>query len=225
MVNFLSETEFHRMRLTTYPELMEFLTANKKYNEIVYRNKCDLEKFEPFDFLMHFSEITLQSAIGVYQIDGQKVEKPYTYINPLFYYTLIIRDYEKTHRAIYEYLDKVEEQVRDVVISKFSKNFIYYVNATNQIIFAVSNVLAFVDQYKDLIGNDNHFIEARNCRRILTRLADQMHLQYIKLDMASCGHTTETREVKGNPSMLFCAICKKEIPKIKLLSKVTLPPT
>jgi hypothetical protein len=225
MVNFLSETEFHRMRLTTYPELMEFLTANKKYNEIVYRNKCDLEKFEPFDFLMHFSEITLQSAIGVYQIDGQKVEKPYTYINPLFYYTLIIRDYEKTHRAIYEYLDKVEEQVRDVVISKFSKNFIYYVNATNQIIFAVSNVLAFVNQYKDLIGNDNHFIEARNCRRILTRLADQMHLQYIKLDMASCGHTTETREVKGNPSMLFCAICKKEIPKIKLSSKVTLPPT
>lgn len=225
MVNFLSETEFHRMKLTSYPELMEFLTTNKKYNEIVYRNKCDLEKFDPFDFLLHFSEITLSSTIKVRQIDGQKVEKPYTYINPLFYYTLIIRDYQKTHTAIYEYLDKVEEQVRDVVISKFSKNFIYYVNATNQIIFAVTNVLAFVDKYKDLIGDEHHFIEARNCRRILTRLADQMHLQYIKLEMALCGHTTETREIKGNPSMLFCAVCKKEMPKMKLLSKVTLSPT
>ena len=107
----------------------------------------------------------------------------------------------------------------------FSKNFIYYVNATNQIIFAISNVLAFVDRYKDLIGDDHHFIEARNCRRILTRLGDQMHLQYIKLDMASCGHTTETREIKGKPTLLFCAICKKEIPKMKLPSTITLSST
>ena len=224
MVNFLSETEFHQMKLTTYPDLMEFLNVNKKYNEIIYRNKCDLEKFDPSDFLMYFSEINLSSTITVNHIDGKKVEKPYNYINPLFYYTLIIKDYEQTHAVIYEYLDKIEEQVRDVVIGKFSKNFIYYVNATNQIIFAVSNVLAFVDQYKDLIGDDHHFIEARNCRRILTRLADQMHLQYIKLDMASCEHT-ETREIKGNPSMLFCAICKKEMPKMTLPSKIALSPT
>jgi hypothetical protein len=44
MINFLSETEFHQMKLTTYPDLMEFLNVNKKYNEIIYRNKCDLEK-------------------------------------------------------------------------------------------------------------------------------------------------------------------------------------
>ena len=225
MVNFLCETDFHPMKLKTYTELLNFLTSNKKYNEIIYRNKCDLEKLEPFDFLMYFSEIPLSSTILVNQIDGKKVVKPYTYINPLFYYTLIISDYEKTHTAVYEYLDKVEEQVRDVVIGRFSKNFIYYVNATNQIIFAVSNVLAFVDQYKDLIGDEHHFIEARNCRRILTRLGDQMHLQYIKLDTASCGHTTETREIKGKPTLLFCAICKKEIPKMNLPSNITLSPT
>jgi hypothetical protein len=82
-----------------------------------------------------------------------------------------------------------------------------------------------VDQYKHLIGDDHHFIEARNCRRILTRLGDQMHLQYIKLDMASCGHTTETREVKGRPAVLFCVICNKEVSKMTLPSKVTLSPT
>ena len=225
MVNFLSETEFHQMKLTTYPDLMEFLSVNKKYNEIVYRNKCDLEKFEPLDFLMYFSEIPLSSTIRIHQIDGKKVEKPYKYINPLFYYTLIISDYKQTHTAIYEYLDKVEEQVRDVVIGKFSKNFIYYVNATNQIICAVSNVLAFVDQYKGLIGDEHHFIEARNCRRILTRLGDQMHLQYINLETASCGHTTETREIKGKPSMLFCGVCNKEVSKMRISSKVALSPT
>ena len=70
---------------------------------------------------MYFSEINLSSTISVNHIDGKKVEKPYNYINPLFYYTLIIKDYEQTHTSIYEYLEKVEEQVRDVVIGKFSK--------------------------------------------------------------------------------------------------------
>ena len=221
MVNFLSETEFQRVKLATYPDLMEFLTANKKYNEIIYRSKCDLEAFEPIDFLMHFSSMPTSH---IQHIDGAKVEKPYTYVNPLFYYTLIIRDYEQTHTAVYEYLDKVEEQVRDVVIGKFSKNFLYYVNAVNQIKLAVTNVLAFVDKYKGLVGNDHHFIEARNCRRILTRLGDQMHLQYINLETATCGHTTETREIKGKPTMLFCSICNKEMPKMTISSNVTLSP-
>ena len=84
MVNFLSETDFHTTRLKTYSELMNFLTLNKKYNEIIFRSKCDLETFEPFDFLMHFSEISLYSTILVDQIDGKKIKKPYNYINPLF---------------------------------------------------------------------------------------------------------------------------------------------
>lgn len=224
MVNFLSETEFHQVKLTTYPDLLEFLTANKKYNEIVYRNKCDLEAFDPLDFLMYFTNLPVSATIHIKNVDGVKVDKPYTYVNPLFYYTLIIADYEQTHTAILAYLGKVEEQSL-YTIDSFASNFIYYVNAVNHIHRAVTNVRAFVEHYKGLVGPDHHFNEAKICKRILIHLETQMHYKYIKLETPICDHLMDSRAVDGKPTRLFCAKCKKEVDKMKLPSKLLVSPS
>lgn len=142
----------------------------------------------------------------------------------MFYYTLIIADYEQTHTAILAYLGKVEEQSL-YTIDSFTSNFIYYVNAVNHIHRAVTNVRAFVEHYKDLVGPDHHFNEAKICKRILIHLETQMHYKYIKLETPMCDHLMDSRAVDGKPTRLFCAKCKKEVDKMKLPSKLLVSPS
>jgi len=199
MINFLSETEFHKMRLTNYAELMDFIDSNKRYNEIVYRNKCDLETLTPVDFLIHFNQVMydnkLSSKIKISNIDGKKVFKEYLYVNPLFYYNMII---EEETDDLMEYIDKIEQITNEMDF----KNFFYYLHSANQTYKVVFNLLEFVEKYNK--DKPAYFVQNRNCKRILTKLKDKMHLKQIK--KPDCGHTLNSTVEK-----VYCPICKKNV--------------
>jgi hypothetical protein len=223
IINFLTNTDFHSLKITNMKDLLDFLQTNKKYNELVYKNKCELEQLTPFDFLAHFENenIKLSESISIQNIDGKKVKKDNLYINPLFYYDMIIS--KNNHQDILNYLDKIENQVIHK-LDQFLLNYIYYVHSCNQIYEILINLLDFIETYKNLKSSDEYFIQKRNCQRILTRISTQMHYKNINQDSPVCGHYLETIETK-DPELLFCKICKTNVNKQKINYKIYLSPT
>ena len=167
MVNFLSETDFHKKSIVSLEELIDFISSNTKYNEIVYKNKCDLEKFKPYDFFEHFDQIPLSPKINIQNVDGKKIVKPYTFVNPKFFYNMILSKDNKDE--ISEYIDKISEQVLKK-IDGFTCNFIYYVDAINKIYLTLINLLLFLEKY-------NKDFDTTKCKTLLQHIT----LQYDKL--------------------------------------------
>jgi len=208
MANFLSETEFHPVKLTNFIDLIEFLLSNKKYNEIVYRNKCDLETFKPFDFLMYFSKMTSSKKIVINHIDGMKVFKDHTFVNPLFYYNIISS--KENRNDIFEYINRIEHKVK-YELDELTFNFIYYVDASNRIYHVMNSLLQFLEKY-----NKGYEIEIRNCKRVLATLRDKMHYKKLLIGTPLCGHN---ESIKSN---LFCTVCNRVVETKKLDSKLLL---
>ena len=222
LVNFLTSTDFHPLKIGNLKDLIDFLNMNKKYNELVYRNKCELEQLTPFDFLSHFedSNIKLSNSILIQNIDGKKVKRDYIYINPLFYYDMIISETsEVKNEHILHYIDKIENQIIDK-LDEFLLNYIYYVHASNQILETVTHLLAFIETYKD---PEHYFIQQRNCQRVMTRISTQMNYKNIRQESPICGHYMESVEI-GDSDLLFCKLCKENVPKQKLNYKIYLSP-
>ena len=217
IVNFITETDFYSKKIATFDELSLFLNTNKKYNEIVYKNKCDLESFEPCDYFMYLENLPTSSNITIKNMDGVKVYKDYLYVNPLFYYDIIVS--QNNHEHIIEYIDKVEQQVM-YIIDDFLVNYIYYVHTVNQIYKIMINLKQFIET-KDKNTND-YFIEMRNCNRVIKRLETQMDYKQIKQDSPVCGHFIETNIVGRDK--VFCKVCNKEVEKFVYVSKLVISP-
>ena len=222
LVNFLTSTDFHPLKIGNLKDLIDFLNMNKKYNELVYRNKCELEQLTPFDFLSHFedSNIKLSNSILIQNIDGKKVKRDYIYINPLFYYDMMVSETsEVKNEHILHYIDKIENQIIDK-LDEFLLNYIYYVHASNQILETVTHLLAFIETYKD---PEHYFIQQRNCQRVINRISTQMNYKNIRQESPICGHYMESVEIKDS-DLLFCKLCKENVPKQKLNYKIYLSP-
>ena len=177
LINFLTETIFHPKKIDNKAELMGFLRVNKKYNEIVYRNKCDLVSFEPCDLYEYMNHLPRSKLIIIEKVDGKKVNKPYTYVNPQFYYDLVTK--QSTHKDILGYIDKIEDQLfTKAYEERYLKNFMYYVNAANSIYKTVLNVVDFIEQEEDQTKTvEEYEQEMRICTRILNRVSDQMTIK------------------------------------------------
>jgi len=218
IINFITETDFYSKKITTFEELTNFLNINKKYNEIVYKNKCDLESFEPCDYFIYLESLPKSSSIDIKNIDGIKSHKDYIYVNPLFYYDIIVS--QDSHNHIIEYIDKIEHQVM-YVIDNFLVNYIYYIHSVNQIYKIMNNLKHFIETCKKNDTNE-YFIEIRNCDRVIKRLETQMEYKQIKQETPTCGHFIETNP--SNTNTVFCKICNKDFEKLKFLSKLVASP-
>jgi len=227
IINFFTDTEFSSKTLTSYHELIDFLSQHKKYNEIVYRNKCDLESFEPcdyFSYIENFDHYKLSENIHIETIDSKKVEKENNYVNPLFYYDLIVQ--KNNHNDILDYLEKLETMIMGDM-DKFLVNYIYYVHGMNQLYQYVLNVKKFIELYPcSQKTQDELFIENRNCDRILRRIGTEIDYKESKPFLPVCGHISESVDIKGHDDILFCNICKKQVDRNKQwISKFVLPAT
>jgi len=108
LVNFLAETKFQPKPLANVQEMMAFLEVHKKYNELIYGDKCDLEQYKtPVDMIFH---IMGQNLLDEKTITCQQLilpEKPSApvYQQPRFYYDLITG--APNHHSIVMYLQDV----------------------------------------------------------------------------------------------------------------------
>lgn len=215
MINFMTETDFHEKKIATFNELIDFLTINKKYNEIVYKNKCDLESFEPCDYFNYLGQHAPTSTIIIKSVDGSKVRKEYSYINPILYYNMITS--QPNHEKMLQYINKIEEQVM-YMIDKFLVNYVYYIHSLNQIHKTISNLKTFIETYST---KDDSFTELRNCNRILARITTQYEYKTIQQETPVCSHLTDSFMKNGR---LFCKICEKDMDTFVFDSKIMISP-
>ena len=210
IINFFTETDFYPQKINQHNELINFLKTNKKYNEIVYKDKCDLEQKEPSDLLFYMNTIGNSKNI-IDNIDGKKVDNPCSvYINPSFYYDIMVG--ENNHQHILEYINKIEKFVK-YDMDRFLTNFIYYIHNMNSIYKIIEKLLRFIESHKT---KDELFIEKRNCKRILTLINDQIAFKNIKRPV--CGHF-DSIEMKSK--IVFCSLCNEEVSMIEYKSSIS----
>lgn len=205
IVNFLSNTKFHPYTITRIEKAKEFLSSVKKYNEMVYRNKCDLEKLQPEDFFSYLEDQYVNSTmINIKSIDGKKVYKECNYINPLFFYDMMIG--KSFNENLLSYLDEIEDQVKNK-LEHYSEQIVYYVYSMNKIYHYSRNVLLFINYYK----TQDYFIQERNCNRLLSTISTKMEYKIIERETPICGHFIETKIVDRGE--IYCSTCKQNMPK------------
>ena len=150
IINFYSDTNFQKNKIESYDSLMQFLTKNKKYNEIIFGNKCDLEKKDPSQLFFHLCE--LESDMVITQINyPSKIDYDIEMSNPLFYYDLIINTPNESTKIItdiYHYLENIENSYEYLLDN--SPNFLVYINTCNMVDITIENVLKFLDFMKTL---------------------------------------------------------------------------
>jgi hypothetical protein len=220
MINFFTETDFYPRKITQYNELMEFLQTNKKYNEIVYKDKCDLEQKEPSDILYYLNSLEDSKMIIIENIDGKKVNNPCrVYINPSFYYSILTR--QNNHKAILEYINKIENFIK-YNMDKFLVNFIFYIHSMNSTYKIIEKLILFIQAHKDYKTSDEVFIEIRNCNRVLSLINTEIAFKHSNTKRPVCGHFENSVETKENT--VFCSICEKERQTIQYHSNILLSP-
>lgn len=113
------------------------------------------------------------------------------------------------HTNLLSYLDKIEDKVK-YKLEKYSSRIVYYVYSMNTIERILQNVLLFITMFDT--KDENHFIQDRNCKRILTSISTKMDYKEIERLMPECGHFIETN-VRGAKGDIFCTICDKHVDK------------
>lgn len=203
MVNFFTGNDFHKQPVKDYNSLMSFLTTNKKYNEMIYTDKCGLNKHTPIELFLYLSELKLPV------FKGERLSVPSTitqikYPNKTeytgsigvssFYYDIIADiDFSKD---IQKYLEQVVDYIRPNNLSGLysAKDMISYINACNTIhitmekLKEISNNPLIQKIIDDIKKNFNNYKPIRK----------DIHIKYfnIKKEFMEANYTPETFSVQ-----------------------------
>jgi len=146
IINFYSGTNFQKTQIDRYPQLMEFTSKNKKYNEMIFGNKCDLEHTKlPYDLFIYLMNCPIPDSkklISVKQTSYPvKIKYPFSTSHPSFYYQVISR--KNVNESLTSYISKISDYYESLMSA--STNKLVYVNVCNTISDAVVGVLDFLD--------------------------------------------------------------------------------
>ena len=146
IINFYSGTNFQKIQITKYPELMEFLSKNKKYNEMIFGNKCDLEKSKlPYDLFIYLMNCPISDSKKIINVEQHsypdKINYPFKLSHPSFYYEVISR--KNPNRSLTKYVENIGNCFESLMAA--STNKLIYVNVCNMISNSVIGVLDFIE--------------------------------------------------------------------------------
>jgi hypothetical protein len=144
LVNFFSKTAFQPDPLSTYHDLVKFVAVHKKYNEMIYGNKCDLEKKDPLEMFFYIASGPYGHALhsSISQIVYPKTaEISYDFQQPSFYYDFILGNPPK----IEEYLATIETKC-DSLLEKKDMDELSLTYACNMITLAAKGCLSFCEK-------------------------------------------------------------------------------
>lgn len=145
IMNFYSGTNFQKTQFTKYPELMEFLSKNKKYNEMIFGNKCDLEKTKlPHDLFLYLMNCPIPDSNKIINVIvssyPQKLDYPFKTSHSTFYYSVIAN--KNPNKELTRYINKIQDYYESLTGS--TSNKLVYVNICNNISYAVIGILDFL---------------------------------------------------------------------------------
>ena len=165
LVNFLSETKFMRRPLQNITEMMSFLEIHKKYNELIYGDKCDLEQYktpvELIEYIMTGDLLDDKTIKCEQVIWPQKAPTP-VYHNSRFYYHLITGTPVKP--AIIDYLHRVAMDGMTSLIDISTKNEMMRAYAASITALCVQGTQSFVSEFlqrdPELIGITQELLQS-----------------------------------------------------------------
>jgi hypothetical protein len=109
-------------------DLLKFVSQNKKFNEMIYGDKCVIKSKTPFEVFLHLSEMDI--TIDISQITyPEKPNYPFPLSNPQFYYEILCKI--DPLPSIYEYLTKIYRTYEILLYE--SKNPLSFINTCNYI--------------------------------------------------------------------------------------------
>lgn len=152
LVNFYTGTDFKPSPIKNYTELLQFLAIHKKYNEMIYGNKCGLENKTPADLFFYIASgvyaNTLISSISQVIYNKTEPAPPIRMQHPLFYYDVWMG--EDPSDRIIAYLEEIRGCFSvSSSSSKENKEKEYYelsaTYACNMMLQAIDGVKSFCD--------------------------------------------------------------------------------
>ena len=173
--------------------MMQFLSKNKKYNEMIFGNKCDLEKTkipnDLFLYLMNCPYPDVKKIIKVVQCSyPNKIEYPFMTSHNSFYYSVISK--QNPYKSMYMYIDKINNYYDSLMSA--SSNKLIYINVCNSISDAVIGVLDFIKVLEKIghreptiqdVGKEKDFFLLKDrlkkfCNTILERISVKFMISY-----------------------------------------------
>lgn len=150
VLNFYSNTEFQKNEIKDYSQLCSFLDKNKKYNEMIFGNKCGLEEKDSVKFFYYLYNIYVKNKntsinIKTYQYP-EKAEYNFYQSSPLFFYKIV--NNECPNKEVFNYLENIEMKYESFLDS--APNIIMKVNVCNMIDNSLKGVTKFLDIYENL---------------------------------------------------------------------------
>jgi hypothetical protein len=193
MINFYSETEFLKNKINDYSQLCSFLDKNKKYNEMIFGNKCGLEEKDTSTFFYYLYNMYLENNKDnkdnvndiIRYMYPQKPSYDIIHLNSLFFYKIIKR--ESPYYEIFKYLENIEMKYESFLSE--SKNIVMKINVCNMIDITVRDILKFIEyisslniKYKEELKYPTIEKLKYICDRILKRLEQKYSFIYINYE-------------------------------------------
>jgi len=203
IVNFYSNTEFQKSEIKDYGQLLAFLDKNKKYNEMIFGNKCGLEDKDSVKFFYYLYNIFSKNKDFIKLKSYQYPEKaPYNVLhsNPIFFYKIV--NNESPNHSVFDYLESIEMKYESFLDE--APNIMMKINVCNMFDSYINGVIKFLDlleslklNYKKEINEskeEDKYIKAWTplepsieklryiCDRILKRLEQKYAMLYINYE-------------------------------------------
>jgi hypothetical protein len=122
LVNFFTGTDFYPTSIKTREELQKFLSIHKKYNEMIYGSKCNLEQKNPIEFFYYiangsYNKFIIENIKDYGSDQGYPMPSPlgFTKINSMFYLPILKQEKHKLIDVINKYLKKYEKCFEDLI--------------------------------------------------------------------------------------------------------------
>jgi hypothetical protein len=155
IVNFYSGTNFQKMAITKFPEMMDFLSKHKKYNEMIFGNKCDIEKTKiPYDLFLYLMNCKIQDTSLILNVSQysypDKLQYPFKLSHPSFYYDVISN--KNPNISLTKYIEKIDTCYESVIGA--STNKLIFCNISNVFSDSIIGVLDFIKLLEKMKVNE-----------------------------------------------------------------------
>lgn len=143
LLNFYAKTNLLKQPIEKYKDLLGFISVQKKYNEMIYGNKCDLIHKDPTELIFYFLSLNLPTSAEVKQIIFPSLAPLSRQFNHPLYYDLFLHPLS-IEASTMNYLNEVEKMVKSYKNNVNNENNELSTVYTQSIInFAINGVLFF----------------------------------------------------------------------------------
>jgi hypothetical protein len=212
LINFLTGSRFHREKITSVQEMTNFLEVHKKYNELIYGDKCDLEQYKtPIDFIEYvmnedrlvFDAITCEQIIlSPPTASSPKIDAPV--IHQSQFYEDLIRGVSP-RASILSYINELSTNgVQALTSLHDTQNEMILCYTMSMFMLCIDGISSFVDEFAPELKKEIEMLPAlkTNISESLNAPKLIFHVPYFPVNnqMILAKYTTKSF---SNPSQML----------------------